>query len=463
MYGVKQRVFSQRRGLSWVSLAAVTACMMIWPLRSFALDFISAYRSALHKNPAYLATQQQHLAAQEKRVQGRGGLLPTLSLNYSQAYNWSEVEQQSGANRYTEDRDYQSHNASLMFQQPLLDYEAWSGYQKADQQAQEADDRFLGETAKLALQVLTSYTQAMLARDQQVLAEQQLAAHRALLHQNESLKAQGEGTQTDVLETQSRLFLSETEWIEAQDALDLALRALARVVDLPVIPSDLPELISFQASLPLDSSELEYWQRLALQHNPELLALAHREKAAEYEVSVQNSGHYPRLSLYASSRRTESDTENTYEQRYDTESVGIQLKVPLYLGGRVSSAAREAQAIKSQVSYELASKRQEVMLNVRRHLQKCISSVSSLKARRFALSSSEALVTATRMSVQGGERGNQDVLDAERQWYQARRELARTQYDYLQAWLALHVEAGVLQDAHIVLVSEQFRRVSKNI
>ena len=65
-----------------------------------------------------------------------------------------------------------------------------------------------------------------------------------------------------------------------------------------------------------------------------------------------------------------------------------------------------------------------------------------------------ALGVATRRSREGGERNNQDRLEARREAYLARRDLAEARYRYINGWLALHREAGVLTPARLRQVSQ---------
>lgn len=68
----------------------------------------------------------------------------------------------------------------------------------------------------------------------------------------------------------------------------------------------------------------------------------------------------------------------------------------------------------------------------------------------------EALVVSTRKSVQGGERVNLDVLNAEQQLATTRRDLAQARYDYLLAWIKLHYQAGMLSETQLARVDEAF-------
>lgn len=59
------------------------------------------------------------------------------------------------------------------------------------------------------------------------------------------------------------------------------------------------------------------------------------------------------------------------------------------------------------------------------------------------VASADTLADITRKNVAGEERVNLDVLDAEQQFYSARRDLAQTHDAYLRAWLQLCYLAGV--------------------
>ncbi|WP_191623905.1 TolC family protein, partial [Pseudomonas fluorescens] len=143
-------------------------------------------------------------------------------------------------------------------------------------------------------------------------------------------------------------------------------------------------------------------------------------------------------------------------QRYDTNTIGIEISVPLYAGGGVSASVRQASSNLAQVEYELEGKTRETLIELRRQFNACQSGVSKLRAYQKALISAEALVVSTRQSILGGERVNLDALNAEQQLYSTRRDLAQTRYDYLLAWTKLHFYAGTLGAQDLARVDEAF-------
>lgn len=68
------------------------------------------------------------------------------------------------------------------------------------------------------------------------------------------------------------------------------------------------------------------------------------------------------------------------------------------------------------------------------------------------------LIDATRMSIRGGERINLDLLNAQSQYYQARSDLAKARYDYLNSFLHLNADAGTLSAEDIKKLGKSFAR-----
>lgn len=433
---------------------AVLFLILSWVTTSWAdsLTLMQAYDAALKQAPGFQAMIQERKAAQEYRVLGRANLFPTLNYRYSSGENDSTVEQDSVLGPVTDEREYRNYASELRLEQPLFDYRAWASYRVGDARAARAELEFESRLQALAVDVLRAYTDVLLAREQRRLADNRVAMLEALLEQNTRLVDAGEGTRTDALETRSQLALARAEQSQAGDDLALARRRFHSLTGQPDDPAPQPDSPGLQG-LSLEQAALESWQAQAINHSPVLAAGREEVRAARGEVERQRAGHLPRVSLYASTRKTDSDSENTYGQSYDTDSYGIQIEVPLFSGGGVSASRRQAAAREAGSEYRLAASRDEVLTAVEEQWRACFGSRERIAALNLAVDSSEQLLEATRMSVLGGERNNQDLLEAERQAHVAQRDLAEARYAYVNAWLALHQQAGVLTSKRIRQVS----------
>lgn len=421
-------------------------------LPAHALGLLDAYALALRHDPSFQAAIAERDAGLESRAIGRAALLPRLSWSYSNMRNESEVT----AGGQSVQRDYRSYASVLSLQQPLFDYAAWAEYRQGVARALLADQRFRARSQELAVRLFEAYSQALLADERIGLAMAQRRALAERLRLNQRLLVAGEGTRTDELETEARLALAEAEEIQARDELDAALRSLEAIVGEPLAPADLLPLAEDFPIQPPQPARFESWRDLAMANNPELAAQRQAVEVAAHAVEQQRAGHLPSLSLVASSRLTSSDSESAYNQKYDTDSIGIQLSVPLFAGGGVSAATRQAAAAHVQAGFELDTQIADTLNRLRQQFNLCTSAAARVRAYRLAVDSAATLVEATRRSVAGGERVNLDVLDAEQQLYGARRDLAEARHGYLRAWLQLRYLSGLLGENDLLRLAEYF-------
>ncbi|HEK1717593.1 TPA: TolC family outer membrane protein [Pseudomonas aeruginosa] len=417
-----------------------------------ALGLLDAYQLAVRHDPTFQAALHERRAGSENRAIGRAGLLPSLRYDYNKARNDSTVSQ--GDARV--ERDYRSYASTLSLEQPLFDYEAYARYRQGEAQALFADEQFRGRSQELAVRLFAAYSETLFAREQVVLAEAQRRALETQLAFNQRAFEEGEGTRTDLLETRARLSLTRAEEIAASDRAAAARRTLEAMLGQALEDCELAAPIERFPALRLQPATFEGWRQVALQRSAELGAQRYALEAAAYEVERNRAGHLPRLSLYASSSKTHSASESTYEQKYDTDSVGLRLSLPLFEGGRVSAATRQAGDKYAQAQAELDAQVASVINDLHSQFDLTASSLAKVRAYEMAVAAAREQVTATRRSVAGGERVNRDVLDAEQQFYGARRDLAEARYAYLNAWLRLRQLAGVLEDRDLAVLAAYF-------
>ncbi len=207
---------------------------------------------------------------------------------------------------------------------------------------------------------------------------------------------------------------------------------------------------------PLIPSKFEEWQKIALENNPMLAASRHGVDAAKYEVERNRAGFMPQVQLYASHSENDSSSDNTVNQKYRTDSIGVQVSVPIYAGGGVSASTRQAASRYGQAMYEMDAQVGTTLNDLRKQFNLCISSRAKLAAYELAVKSATTQVTATRQSVLAGQRVNVDVLNAEQQLYSAQRDLASAKYTYIKSWITLLSDSGTLDEKDVKRVAQYF-------
>jgi protease secretion system outer membrane protein len=431
-----------------------------------AIGVLDAYSLALQKDPTFLAALKEKEAGDENKNIGLAGLLPKVSLNYQNSpKNWQKVTSPQAVNissnesiNVTTRRQYRSYSSAITLTQPLIDYAAYARYRAGVAQTLMSDERFRGKFMDLAVRVVSAYLDVAYAKDQIALADMQKKAYREQLALNARLLSAGEGAITDVSETQARFSLAEAQAIEAQDALDAARRELEVLIGQPLDRLEALRVLrpgKFEM-VPLLPASFEEWRKMAIASNPTLAAARQGVEVAKYEVERNRGGFFPQVQLYASRSENDSSSDNTINQKYRTNSIGIQVSVPIYAGGGVAASTRQAAASYGQAMYEMDAQVGTTLNDLRKQFNLCLSSRARLAAYELAVNSAATQVEATRKSVLVGQRVNVDVLNAEQQLYSAKRDLAKVKYTYIKAWVSLLNDAGTLDREHLTQIAKYF-------
>ena len=135
------------------------------------------------------------------------------------------------------------------------------------------------------------------------------------------------------------------------------------------------------------------------------------------------------------------------------EVISVQFSVPIYSGGAIRSASREAVWQRRAALERLERTAREVERQTRDSYLGVISEIARVKALRQSLKSSRTALQATEAGFEVGTRTTVDVLDARRQLFLAETNYARSRYDYILNVLLLKEAAGTLNEADLTEVN----------
>jgi outer membrane protein, protease secretion system len=419
-----------------------------------ALSLIQAYEAALRNDPVYRAAQHENEAGQQYKALGRAHLLPSVGVTYSKSKNRADITTPVFGQPVTTHPEYDSSSGAVTLRQPLVNLEGVARYRQGIAQTEYSDAQFSVKSQDLMLRLVGAYADAKFAEDQLLLAQAQRDTLAEQKKVNERMFEKGEGTRTDMLETQARFDVAEAQLLEARNNVTTARNMLAAIVGEEV--SDLDGLSDDFRVRPMMPSGFEEWKAIALENNAEIAAQRVAVDVAQHEISKNRAGHSPRLDFVASYNKSDSETITTRNQDTTSRIVGVQLNIPLYSGGSVSAATSQAMANHQRARSELEAKTSQVLVELRKQFQHVLSSAAKIDAMVKAVDSARALVRATEQSVKGGVRINLDVLNAQQQLYTAQRDLAQARYNYLVAFLRLRFAAGTLNAEDLRTVAGYF-------
>jgi protease secretion system outer membrane protein len=310
----------------------------------------------------------------------------------------------------------------------------------------------------LIVRLAAAYMDVRFAEDQLAITSSQMSSFAEQRLTNERLFEKGEGTRTEMLETQARFDLAEAQVIEARDNLTNARNVLASIVGEEVKLLN-PLLEDFRVK-PMQPPSFEEWKETALEQNPEIVSQRHAVEVARQEINKQRAGHAPRVDLVGAINKSMSDNVLFVGLDTFTRSIGVQVNVPMYAGGLVSAMTSQAASNHERAKAQLESRTHQILIELRRQFNLNLSSARRIDALVSSVNSRGILLEATRKSAIGGTRTNVDILNAKQQFFEATLELTQARYNYLLSYLRLRKAAGTvdirdLQDVARYFVSGQ--------
>jgi len=447
------------KGYAALLTLALASVLASGAAQAAPMNLLQAYQAALQNDPTYRSAIYENQAGQEARIMGRSNLLPKLSGRYATSKNQADITQ-SGKNMLgqpvtqTTQRDYTSLNAGVTLRQPLVNFEALALYNQGIAKTHYSDAQFVGRSQELMLRLVGAYADAQYSEDQLMLAMAQRDAYREQMHVNERLFKQGEGTKTDMLETEAHANLAEAQVLEAQDNVTVARNTLAGIVGMEV--TELAPLNQDFRLLPLQPATFQEWRDLAMTKNAEIVALGYGVEIAREEINRQRAGHAPSMDLVAGYSKQKSSATNTINQDDNVRSIGVEVNIPLFSGGYTSSATRQAVANAEKARSDLDAKINQVSVELRKQFSLMQSAGPRIDALVKSADSASLLIKATQQSIKGGVRINLDLLNAQQQLYTSRRDLALARYNYLLAYLRMRSAAGTLNQQDLGNIAGYF-------
>jgi len=436
----------------------LAATLLAWSGGAGAVTVMEAYQAALKNDPQYRMSYYENEAAKENVVLGRSNLLPQVSASWSATRNIADVttiyDTKDGPVPVPTQPRYISRSRAVQLRQPILNLDGLVRYQQGKVQAAQGAKQFEASTSDVIVRVIGAYADALFAEDQVTLSRVQRDMYLENQKVNQRLFEKGEGTKTDMLETQARLDLAEAQLVEAQDNATATRNALAGVIGMePGTLDKLGDQFHFQ-DLPLKS--FDDWRALTLQNNPQLAAARLAVENTRLEINRNKAGHAPRVDFIATYSKDDAASLQTYNQNSVNRALGVQLNIPIYQGGAINAQTRQAAANWNRAQADLDNRTNQLLVDLRKSYDLVQNSVAKINALEKAVNSGKLLMTATEQSIKGGVRINLDLLNAQQQLYTSQRDLAQARYQYLLGLLRLRASANTLDESAVREVAAYF-------
>ena len=425
---------ARRLHLTLALAAALGALVAASPASMAAESIAAALASAYMGNPTLNAERARQRATDELVPQALSGWRPTVTAQGNAGYQQTYIKQSNPdyikqidpkTKKYTKSTsDSNPARMSITLTQPLFNgFKTIAGTKKAEATVESGKQQLLNVEQTVLLDAATAFMNVIRDRQIVVLREKTVSFLKEELKASNARFSVGEITKTDVAQARAALSLAE-----AQLQVARANRASSTATFEKTI-GHAPGSLAYPRLSPHLPKSLNEALRIAERTNPEILAAAYNQQAAEHDIDVVKGDLLPSLDFetnYVLQRHTSTQSK-TFEQ---VQVLGV-LNVPLYQSGQVYSEVRQAKQVESQRRIQIIEAARSVRSAV-------VQAWNNFVAAGQTITSLKSQVSANRLALEGvkqealvGTRTTLNVLEAEQTLVTSQISLVTSQRDQI--------------------------------
>ena len=369
-----------------VSCALVCSLSVASPI--LADDLFAVYQTASKNDPTYGAAVAEYKAAIEASPKAWASVLPQINLSGAHTEVYDEVRNSAAG------EDYDSDRYSLTLSQTLFNKAQFDTIAQASATVLQAEANYRNARHDLIVRVAEAYFNVLSEQANLAFAQAEKKAIAQQLNQARQRFNVGLTAITDVHEAQARYDQAVSQEIEAQRLYDISRENLREITGAE--HTKLNGVNDNHVFVRPEPEDVEAWVKIALDNNLSLKAAKHAVDIAREGKDIAYAGHYPSLNLEADYTDSETTGGQFGTFARDGTSISLVLNVPIFAGGGVNAAGREAAAnlLRSKEIHE--QQRRATERQARNSYLTVLSSIAQVQALKQSLRSSQTALEATK-------------------------------------------------------------------
>ncbi len=432
-----------------------------------AFDLTASYQKALSFNADYLASIANNQAGQEAVVQGQAQLLPQLSAGAGV----NEAYLASGSSNVS----YYQPIVQAQLQQVVVDFNKFSNFSKSKFATQLSDLEFINARQQLIVQVGQAYFELLNAEDMLQSVKMTKNALNQQLEQANTAFRVGTITIADVNDAKSGYDTATAEEIQSENEVINKKNIFANITGMnPEMVQ--PILESIDLTYPNPDS-VDEWAQMAKMGNISIKIAAKKMSMAAEDISIAKSGHLPVVSFVGSyvfqgtANITGTDSVATQQlvntlqtipgfplSTYTGVGALLQVNIPIYSGGNVSSQVRQQINLYEAARDDLLETTRQTDKNIRNAFLEVHNGVEEVKALSQALNSARIKLQSDKTGYRVGVRNSINLVNSEKNYYQTWQSYNQARYQYLIARLQLEYLAGRIDDDFLNMINANIKQ-----
>lgn len=313
----------------------------------------------------------------------------------------------------------------------------------AETQAQAQREFLRNSEQNLLFKAIQAYADVYAARRIATYRQQNLAALEEQVRADRARLEVGEGTRTDLAQSEAQRSQAISQLHQARADVKSKEAAYLHIVGDFAGPLEPPLTAK---NLP---ANIEDGFRIASSEHPAILSSKYAVDAASYAVKAREGALLPQVDFSASTSYNE--VYNGYGAGGQSNSVGVQLNVPVYQGGKSSAYVRQSKEQLGQAQIQVDLTRDQVR-------EQLVSAWSQLEGVKSAAVAYRDSVRASQIALEGriqenlvGQATTLDVLNSRAMVIDAQINLVLAERDVIVAGYAVKVALGRLSAASLGL------------
>jgi len=429
-----------------VAVALAIPLVALAPSPASAQSLIQLYDAAHAYDAAYLAARSIYESAPYRVEQARALMRPSVNATATGGHAEFRPNDFPRSNTST-------YGATVSGRQPIFNRFNNATISQSERSLVSSLADLDTAEQDLMLRVSQAYFDVLGAQDTLATTRANKAAISEQLASAKRNFEVGTATITDTREAQARFDLATAQEIAAENDLVIKRIALDQLVGQSNVA---PRQLAVPVVLPVPTSPIDDYVARAAEQHPAVRRATVAYEVAQLETEKARAQRLPTVDAVASA----GNGRGLFSPGVNGQnaSVGVQLTVPLYTGGAVQNRIKETLALEERARNDLDAARRGVTQTTRQAYYTLLSGAAQVKALEAAEASSQLALEATQVGYRVGIRVNVEVLNAQSQLFQTRRDLARARYDVLLATLRLRQASGQLTPSDVLAIDRLLTR-----
>ncbi len=386
---------------------------------------------ALNHHPEVLASLAQQQAAHAAIKEAQSAFLPSVDITYGHGRERTRTPSRSTYETLgrTERR--------IEIKQPLFDLSLPYELDAKERQYKAAYFAYLEQKQITTAQSLETYLNVLRSKKLVKLASENVDLHKNTLRKISRKYQRGAGDKSDVELAESRLSAAESVLLEVNELRANSISAFRRAHGR--LPGNLPALhMPSTAHLP---ASLEQAIQTAMLESPILKKHYFEYLSAKQEkMASQARGFWPTLELDLSGNRN-GNLDGTAGPNIDMQGM-LMLRWNVYHGGRDQAVWQTATSVATEQKMRFETVRRETIQKVSNAFHTFVFAKKRFRELQKREKTAKEVAVAYRKQFTLGKRSLLNLLDGEREWFQAKNELTNSHFDLILSVYELKIAMG---------------------